>query len=168
MRLILLILTGLLTASALWANVPDFGYAVSARGFDLPGVSAYEHGSLELLWRPNQGPLTLRGGAALPLGDGWFFRARFTAAAEVRLAALRDHPMENWISLDSRYAPSAGIGGITAEGKQVYLSLELTPLRFETGGGYYAFLAPSLYLDPRKRSLEGWGISLFHFGYYLW
>jgi hypothetical protein len=179
-------------------SIPSFGYSTGARGYDLPGITPAEHAAADIIWRPAGSRLTLHLGTAVPLADGWLTESLFSAGADAALFRLRAHPFRNWITLESQYAPGAGIGilaagllgGSDAEGTAaaVYLSAALQPLKFEVGGGYFSFLAPSVYWDIPLLSADGtdllqneqqnlqqngllpsgWGMTLFDFGFYLW
>lgn len=175
-------------------SIPSFGYSTGARGYDLPGITPAEHAAADIIWHPVESRLTLHAGAAVPLADGWLTETLFSAGAEAVLLRIREHPFRKWVTLESQYAPGAGIGilasgllgGSDSEGTAaaVYLSAALQPLKFEVGGGYFSFLAPSVYwaiplqfaggTDIQQNGQQyglvpsGWGITLFDFGFYLW
>ncbi len=154
------------------AEGPSFGYSVSTRGFSIPGVSVYEQGAVDLLWRPNTGYLTLRAGVSVPAGDGWFANALFAGGADLTILRLYEHPFKRVLSLENRYAPSLGAGLVfSLDTNDVFLYASAHPVKFEVGGGYISVLAPLLAMDVFSMYdsfMPGWGISLFDIGFYIW
>lgn len=158
--------------SAAGAGTPSLGYSVSGRGFVLPGASVHEHGAVDLVWRPSDGYVTFRTGIAVPAGDGWCKKALYHGGLDLTLMRIRPHFFAEWISMESRFAPAAGIGFAgSGDIGGAYLSASLYPLRFEVGGGYISVLSPAVYADVfglGDSFFAGWSFTLFDFGYYIW
>ena len=153
-------------------SVPTIGYAVGTQGYSLEDASYRGHAALDFIWRPAGGPATLRIGTAVPTGDGWFSKVRFSLGADIRVLALRNHPFGSWISLESQWAPAISARVVRGIGKDdpVLLQAALQPLRFEVGGGYLSLLSPAVYADLGggwNHLPAGWGIALFDFGFYM-
>lgn len=166
--LLLMVLTW--TASA--APIPTIGYAVGSRGYSLEDASHREYAAVDLIWRPAGGPAVLRLGAAVPVGDGWFTKTRFSGGADLRLAVIRNHPFHTLVSLESQWAPALSAQIVRGIGSDDPLLLQaaIQPFRFEVGGGYISLLSPGIYADVGASwgdQPAGWGIALFDFGFFL-
>jgi len=176
-------------------DVPKFGYSVLTKGYSAASESflPFEYAGIEFVWRPAgaDSPAVISLGAAVPVKGGWFADTAVSASADVVIcrSAPGEHILADFFSLNSRYAPAAGIGGAASirsfsGADDIWIQGELHPLRFETGGGYASVLAPVVLLNPYTFSRSDvfgnaenpsepaewleWGFILFEYGFFVW